>query len=57
MHSGVGIGTFDGTEHPMVCKIAFSCSWEAIFDCVNEGTSHPGMQHFTPHVSPILVCD
>ena len=23
-------------------------------DCVNEGASHPGMQHFTPHFSPHL---
>ena len=33
----------------MVCEIVFSCSWEAILECVNEGASHPGMQHFTLH--------
>ena len=52
MHNGVGVRTFDSTEHPIVCEITFSCSWEAIFDCVNEGTSHSGMQHFTPLFPP-----
>ena len=52
----LGLVCLNGTEHPMVCEIALSCSWKAIFDSVNEGVSHPGMQHFTPH-SPPLQCN